>query len=68
MGNDKESMEQIDMNTNAKTESTAELEMLYKGTLEPFEARFLWEAWTDYHDMSDSLSSFMDWNLSLIHI
>jgi len=68
MGNDKESMEQIDMNTNAKTESTAEFAMLYKGILEPFEARFLWEAWTDYHDMNDSLSSFMDWNYELIEV
>ena len=54
--------------TIMKTESTAEFAMLYKGILEPFEARFLWEAWTDYHDMNDSLSSFMDWNYELIEV
>ena len=54
--------------TIMKTETTTEFAMLYNDLVEPFEARFTWDAWTDYHDTSDPLSSFIDWNYELIEI
>jgi hypothetical protein len=54
--------------TIMKTETTTEFAMLYKGILEPFEDWFSWVAWTDCYDISDSLSSFTDWDYELVEV
>lgn len=49
-------------------ESTVEFEMLYKGNLEVFTARFEWSAWIDYDDPQDERSEFIDWEYDLIEL
>ena len=49
-------------------ESTREFEMMYKGNLEVFEVSFIWEAWEDCYDSSDSSSIFWEWSHVMVRL
>lgn len=49
-------------------ESIREFEMMHNGNLELFEVAFVWEAWKDCFDPSDSSSDFWEWSHVMISL